>query len=186
VASVVVPFRAAFAKRRLEPLAEQTRTDVAHLMLADVLAAARAVGPTILVTESGSERARRLAWKLGARVVDDPGGGQGPAVVAALATAEEWPVLVVNADLPEVEPRDLLALLGAMPEDGIALAPAPDGTTNALALARPGLFQPLYGPRSAKRFLAYAEKEGIPAIELTVPALALDVDTIAEFEQLAL
>jgi 2-phospho-L-lactate guanylyltransferase len=155
-------------------------------MLADVLAAARAVGPTILVTESGSERARRLAWKLGARVVDDPGGGQGPAVVAALATVDEWPALVVNADLPEVEPRDLLALLGAMPEDGIALAPAPDGTTNALALARPGLFQPLYGPRSASRFLTYAEKEGIPAIKLAVPALALDVDTIAEFEQLAL
>jgi 2-phospho-L-lactate guanylyltransferase (CobY/MobA/RfbA family) len=92
----------------------------------------------------------------------------------------------VNADLPEVEPRDLLALLGAMPEDGIGLAPASDGTTNALALARPGLFQPLYGPHSAKRFLAHAEKEGIPAIELLVPGLALDVDTIAELEQLAL
>src|SRR4029450_1186079 len=149
------------------------------LMLADVLAAARVVGPTILVTESGSERARRLAWKLGARVVDDPGGGRAPAVVAALATVEEWPALVVNADLPEVEPRDLLALLGAMPEDGIGLAPASDGTTNALALARPGLFQPLYGPRSAKRFLAHAEKEGIPAIELLVPGLAVGGATSA-------
>jgi 2-phospho-L-lactate/phosphoenolpyruvate guanylyltransferase len=186
VASVVVPFRAASAKRRLEPLAEETRADVAHLMLADVLAAARAVGPTVLVTESGAERARELAAKLGARVVDDPGGGQGAAVIAGLAAVEEWPALVVNADLPEVEPRDLLALLGAMPQNGIALAPAPDGTTNALALARPGLFQPLYGPRSAKRFLAYAEKEGIPAIELAVPALALDIDTVAELEQLAL
>jgi 2-phospho-L-lactate guanylyltransferase (CobY/MobA/RfbA family) len=77
-------------------------------------------------------------------------------------------------------------LLGAMPEGGIALAPARDGTTNALALARPGLFQPLYGPGSAKRFLAQAEKEGIPAIELVVPGLALDVDTVAHFEQLAL
>jgi 2-phospho-L-lactate guanylyltransferase len=186
VASVVVPFRAASAKRRLEPLAEETRADVAHLMLADVLAAARAIGPTILVTEAGATRARELAAKLDARVVDDPGGGQGPAVIAGLAEVEGWPVLVVNADLPEVEPRDLLALLGAMPEDGIGLAPASDGTTNALALARPGLFQPLYGPHSAKRFLAHAEKEGIPAIELLVPGLALDVDTIAELEQLAL
>jgi 2-phospho-L-lactate guanylyltransferase len=186
VASVVVPFRAASAKRRLEPLAEETRADVAHLMLADVLAAATAVGPTTLVTEPGAERARDLAAKLDARVVDDPGGGQGPAVVAALAAVEEWPALVVNADLPEVKPRDLLALLGAMPADGIALAPARDGTTNALALARPGLFQPLYGPGSAKRFLAHAEKEGIPAIELAVPALALDVDTPGELDQLAL
>ena len=186
MASVVVPFRAASAKRRLEPLAEETRADVAHLMLADVLAAATAVGPTILVTEADAERARDLAAKLGARVVDDPGGGQGPAVVAALAAVEEWPALVVNADLPEVQPRDLLALFGAMPADGIALAPARDGTTNALALARPGLFQPLYGPGSAKRFLAHAEKEGVPAIELAVPALALDVDTPGELDQLAL
>ena len=155
-------------------------------MLADVLAAAKVVGPTILVTEAGATRARELAAKLGVGAVDDPGGGQGPAVIAGLAEAVEWPVLVLNADLPEVEPRDLLALLGAMPENGIALAPASDGTTNALALARPGLFQPLYGPRSARRFLAYAEKEGIPAIELAVPGLALDVDTIAELEQLAL
>ena len=155
-------------------------------MLADVLAAAKVVGRTILVTEAGAARARELAAKLGVRAVDDPGGGQGPAVIAGLAEVEEWPVLVLNADLPEVEPRDLLALLGAMPEAGMALAPASDGTTNALALARPGLFQPLYGPRSARRFLAYAEKEGIPAIELAVPGLALDVDTIAELEQLAL
>jgi 2-phospho-L-lactate guanylyltransferase len=185
VASVVVPFRAASAKRRLEPLDEDVRSDLAHMMLVDVLAAATFVGPTILVTELEAERARALAAVHGVEVVDDPGRGQGAAVEAGLAAASEWPVVVVNADLPEVQPRDLLALLGTMPEDGIAIAPAPDGTTNALALARPVLFEPLYGPGSAARFRAHAEQLGVEVAELAAPALALDVDTVAELVHIA-
>jgi 2-phospho-L-lactate guanylyltransferase len=182
VASVVVPFRAASAKSRLEALDEEVRVDLAHRMLRNVIAAATAVGPTILVTELDATCARALASEHGAAVVDDPGDGQGAAVEAGLAAVKEWPALVVNADLPAAEPRDLLALLGVMPSDGIAIAPAPDGTTNALALARPGLFEPLYGPGSAARFRAHAEEHGIECAELTAPALARDVDTVAELE----
>jgi 2-phospho-L-lactate guanylyltransferase len=184
VASVVVPFRAAAAKSRLEPLDDATRLELAHRMLANVITAATAVGPTILVTEADARCARALAAEHGVRVVDDPGGGQGAAVAAGLAAVREWPVLVVNADLPDARARDLLALLGTMPENGIAIAPAPDGTTNALALARPGLFVPLYGSGSAARFRAHAEELGVEAIELEAPALASDVDTAAQLEQL--
>ena len=179
MASVVVPFRAASPKSRLEPLDEEARTDLAHSMLANVIAAATAVGPTILVTEAGAGCARALAAEHGAKVVDDPGGGQGAAVEAGLEAVSEWPVLVVNADLPDVRPRDLLALLGSLPEDGISIAPASDGTTNALALSRPGLFEPLYGAGSAGRFRAHAEELGVEATELEAPALARDVDTVA-------
>lgn len=185
MASVVVPFRAASAKRRLEGLAEETRSELAHRMLANVITAATVVGPTILVTEREADCARALAAEHGVTVVDDPGEGQGAAVQAGLAAVTEWPALVVNADLPDVQPRDLLALLGAMPQGGIAIAPAADGTTNALALAKPGLFEPLYGPGSAARFRAHAEDVGIEVAELTAPALARDVDTIAELEHLA-
>ena len=153
-------------------------------MLGKVLASATAVGPTILVTEPEATCARALASEHGVEVVDDSGDGQGAAVQAGLAAVTHWPVLVVNADLPEVQPRDLLALLGAMPEDGIAIAPAADGTTNALALARPGLFAPLYGPGSAARFRVHAEALGVELTELAAPALALDVDTGAELEQI--
>jgi 2-phospho-L-lactate guanylyltransferase len=185
VASVVVPFRAGFAKRRLEPLGEETRAEVAHRMLANVIAAATAVGPTILVTEPDAATARALAAEHGATVIDDPGEGQGAAVEAGLAAVREWPTLVVNADLPDVKPRDLLALLGTMPADGLAIAPAEDGTTNALALARAGLFEPVYGPGSAGRFRARAEERGIAVAVLTAPGLANDVDTVAALAQLA-
>jgi len=185
VASIVVPFRAASAKRRLEPLDDDARTELAHRMLAKVIAAATAVGPTILVTEPEATGARAVAAEHGATVVDDPGGGQGAAVGAGLRAIPEWPVLVVNADLPQVQPRDLLALLGAMPEDGIAIAPAADGTTNALALAKAGLFEPLYGPGSAARFRAHAEDHEIDVMELAAPALVRDVDTVAELAHVA-
>jgi 2-phospho-L-lactate guanylyltransferase len=185
VASVVVPFRAASAKRRLEPLDEEARADLAHRMLAKVITAATAVGPTILVTEPDARCARALAAEHGVEVIDDPGDGQGIAVHAGLAAVTEWPVLVVNADLPEAQPRDLLALLGVMPAEGIAIAPAADGTTNALALARPGLFEPLYGAGSAARFRTHAEELGVEVTELAAPALVHDVDTVAELEQLA-
>lgn len=185
MASVVVPFRAASAKRRLEPLDEEARGQLAHRMLGSVIETAIAVGPTILVTEADADCARALAAEHGVEVVDDPGRGQGAAVAAALEVVPEWPVLVVNADLPEARPRDLLALLGAMPEDGIAIAPAPDGTTNALALSRSGLFEPLYGDGSAGRFLAHAEENGFEAMELAIPGLAHDVDTVGELARLA-
>jgi 2-phospho-L-lactate guanylyltransferase len=185
VASVVVPFRATSAKRRLEGLTEETRVELAHRMLATVIEAAVAVGPTVLVTEESAIWAREIAVEHGTEVVDDPGGGQGPAVAAGLLAIEEWPAVVANADLPELQPRDLLALLGAMPVDGIAIAPAPDGTTNAIALAKPGLFEPLYGPGSAARFLAHAAERGVEAVELEIPGIARDVDTPAELAQLA-
>jgi 2-phospho-L-lactate guanylyltransferase len=184
VATVVVPFRAGTAKRRLE-LPEHERVSVAHEMLDRVLTAAVAIGPTVLVTEAEAAFARGLAAGQGAAVVDDPGKGQGEAVLAGLAAVEEWPALIVNADLPNAQPRDLLALLGAMPAEGMAIAGAEDGTTNALAISRSALFAPLYGPDSAERFRAHAAAAGAEVVTLDVPALAEDVDTVEELDRLA-
>ena len=142
------------------------------------MAACTAVGETLLVAASASFGGD------GVRLVGDPGGGQGEAVAAGLRAAESMPVLVVNADLPCARPRDLLALLGALPADGLALVVAVDGTTNALALASPHLFAPLYGPGSAERFLARAERLEAPSAIADIPNLVDDVDTLADLERL--
>lgn len=155
MATIVVPFRGSSAKRRLGPAGPA----LASAMLEDVLAACEPVGRTQLATK---------------------GGGQGAAVAAALADLGEEPVLVVNADLPCARPRDVLALLGAIPPGGVALVRAADGTTNALGLASPRLFEPLYGPGSAERFM----RIGAAAVELTIPNLADDVDTLEDLEGL--
>ena len=84
----------------------------------------------------------------------------------------EGPVAIVNADLPCARPEDIERLLAEAPSLGLALVEAADGTTNALALSSPAVFQPLYGPGSAERFRAAA-----PSRTLAIENLADDVDT---------
>jgi 2-phospho-L-lactate/phosphoenolpyruvate guanylyltransferase len=184
VPRIVVPFRGADAKRRLSSLPPAERRSLAHAMLADVLTAASTVGRTLLVTPENAAQAQALADLAGAEVVDDPGKGQGEAVLHALRTLDDGPVLVVNADLPCVQPADLLALLGHMPPGGIAVVEARDGTTNALALASPRLFEKLYGGGSAARFRRHAEGLDVPWADAALPALAQDVDRVSDLEAL--
>ena len=175
MASVVVPFRGREGKSRLARLPLGARADVRAAMLADVLAACEPVGPVYVVT------ADRVLTS--ATIVADPDRGQGAAVEAGLDAAVHAggtpPFLVVNADLPCATARDLLALAGAVPDDGLALVAAGDGTTNALALASRELFVPMYGPGSAARFAALA-----PSRQLDAPNLVDDVDTVADLERL--
>ena len=172
--TVVVPFAGVGGKTRLEA-PRALRVELSLAMLADVLASAAAVGPTLVV--AGDEDGATLARRFGAARVVDPGGGQGPAVEAALAGLGGT-VLVVNADLPCATAADLRALAAAIPPGGLALVEARDGTTNALGLSGPELFEPLYGPGSAARFSA------LGAVAAAVPNLSDDVDTMADLERL--
>ena len=176
MATIVVPFRGSDPKQRLA-VDDPARRALAEAMLADVVAAASAVGDVLVVAPAGA------TVPPSATLVPDPRRGQGAAVEAGLAAATAAalpaPYLVVNADLPCAGPRDLLALAGAVPGDGLALVAATDGTTNALAFASPGLFEPLYGPGSAERFAALA-----PSTELDAPNLVDDVDTLDDLTRL--
>ena len=178
MATVVVPFRSTDPKRRLSAVVEADRVRLAHAMLDDVLAAAQPLGAVLVVASEAA------GLPDGVRHVPDPRHGQGAAVRtaldAAVAAGLPAPFVVVNADVPCATTRDLLALVGALPEHGIALAAAPDGTTNALALSDDGLFQPVYGPGSAERFAALA-----PSIRLDAPNLMDDVDTPDDLARLS-
>lgn len=182
MATIVVPFRGPGGKQRLAAVSEEARAAIAHAMLADVLDACVSSAPTVVVTNAAA--ARDLAEELGARVVGDPGGGQGAAVSSALAALGQGVALIVNADLPCAEPADLLVLACAVPAGGMALVEATDGTTNALGLARPDLFAPLYGPGSAARFRAHAAALGAEAVAVDLANLRTDVDTIDQLELL--
>ena len=177
MAAILVPFRGAEGKRRLAPAAPEARTALALAMLADVLSACIAVAPTALASDD--EAAANVAAEVGAGVLADLPAGQGAAVAVALTRLDAVPVAVVNADLPCLVPDDLRELLGALPPGGLALAPAADGTTNALALAEPRLFRPFYGPGSAERFLALAG----PGVTVEHPNLAHDVDTLEDLRR---
>jgi 2-phospho-L-lactate guanylyltransferase len=177
MATVVVPFRSTDPKRRLAHVSEGDRERLAAAMLADVVDAIAPVGPVVVVS------AQAPALPAGAMHVADPRHGQGAAVRAALDAAVARglpaPYLVVNADLPCVTTRDVLALAGAVPNGGLAYVAAADGTTNALALADERLFEPVYGPGSAGRFAALA-----PSRALDSPNLMDDVDTLDDLVRL--
>ena len=176
MATIVVPFRGSDPKQRLA-VDDPARRALADAMLADVVAAAEAVGDVLVVAPAGT------AVPPGATLVPDPRRGQGAAVEAGLAAASAAalpaPYLVVNADLPCADPRDLLALAGAVSGDGLALVAAADGTTNALAFADASLFAPVYGPGSAERFAALG-----PSTVLDAPNLVDDVDTLDDLARL--
>lgn len=168
--TVVVPFRSGGKSR----LPVELRKALALAMLGDVLGAATAAFSDVrIVTDDGE--AMLAAADLGAEVVVDPGGGQGAAVIAALAGLEGQ-CLIVNADLPCVSPAALTDL-GAL---DAAHVPARDGTTNALSIPSPERFEPLYGPGSSARFAA----AGLAATR--IPELVRDVDTLADLQHLSL
>src|SRR5438876_11389782 len=100
--TVVVPFRGAGGKSRLEGVRPDGRASLGLAMRADVLAACRAVGEVYLVTPIPVPA-------VAATLVADEGRGQAVAVQAglnaALAAGEPSPYLVVNADLPCVTAR---------------------------------------------------------------------------------
>ena len=160
---IVIPHAGARGKTRLGA----KRAELSAAMLEDVLDAATSVGRTWVVSPDPVE---------GAEWILDPGGGQGAGVEAALRVIGPGPALVVNSDLPSVTADDLRTLHDAIPEDGIAIAPARDGTTNALGLSDTSDFAPLYGPGSAARFRAHAEH----AVDVLRPGLRDDVDTPAD------
>jgi 2-phospho-L-lactate/phosphoenolpyruvate guanylyltransferase len=132
------------------------------------------------------EQGAAAALDAGAEAVADPGGGQGAAVRAAMEGVEPGGILVVNADVPCVVPHDLRSLLAATPVGGVALVEALDGTTNALSLAAPQAFAPLYGPSSADRFRVHAASLGLEAVSVALPNLVDDVDTMEDLTRLQL
>jgi 2-phospho-L-lactate guanylyltransferase len=183
-AQIVVPFRGERGKQRLNA-PDDVRSELALAMLGDVVAAATATGRTLVATSHAAARA--LAEELGAETSEDPGGGQGAAVAAALERVDDGrPVLVINADLPCVVPHDLRVLAGAAELGAIGYVEAADGTTNALALPDVSVFAPLYGSASAARFRDHAEAMGVTVIACAIPNLADDVDTLADLDRIGL
>jgi 2-phospho-L-lactate guanylyltransferase (CobY/MobA/RfbA family) len=128
---------------------------LADAMMSDVLAACEAADPVDVM------------------VVGTP-GGQGEAVEGALST-HDGPVTIVNSDLPCATSDELKQLSAAAP----AIAPARDGTTNAIALRDAREFVPLYGPGSAARFI-----EALRAQPIDLPGLRDDVDTWEDLERI--
>jgi 2-phospho-L-lactate/phosphoenolpyruvate guanylyltransferase len=180
------------AKQRLASLLDQTtRTELAKTMLLDVLEtlASWAHRPGIALVTSdpfASAQARHFDFE----VIPDPSSrSETEAIEMATQICEARGVdftLVIPGDVPLVRVGELEKILQEAPDQGAVLVPAFDGRGTNAAFRRPaGLFPLRFGNDSFKPHLAAARATGKPAVMLSLPGIALDVDCPADLRRLA-
>jgi 2-phospho-L-lactate/phosphoenolpyruvate guanylyltransferase len=176
---VLVPVkRLQGAKSRLAASYEpDVRRALALRLSAGVIAAARAASgiDRVWVVTSDPEVA-----ELGAPLLDDGGLAWNEGLAHAIALLDPLPdvVAIVAGDLPLVTTADVVALVAAIPQHGVAIARAHDAGSNGLGLRPPQALVPNFGlPGSAAIHAERALAAGLDAVMVDRPGLAQDVDT---------
>jgi 2-phospho-L-lactate guanylyltransferase len=188
---ILVPVKnLATAKQRLAAVLDQlARTELAQAMLHDVVAALAAWprSPACALVTS-DPFACELALQYGFDIIPDPANA---GETAAIELATRFAVvrgsdstLVIPADIPLIQAKDLDQILAYAPAEGAVLAPAADGRGTNAAYRRPAdLFSLRFGNDSFKPHLAAAEVTGKPCVVLQLPSVALDVDNPEDLRQ---
>ncbi len=143
----------------------------------------------VLVATDGEDVAA-LARPHGAQVRLDAGAGSLAAVVdgalADVASRGARAAVVLMADLPRIEPGDVLALLGALADCDVVLVRDHLGHhTNALALAPPTAIATCFGhDQSFDLHREAARAAGLRVAVVESERLAFDVDGPADLARL--
>jgi 2-phospho-L-lactate guanylyltransferase len=180
------------AKQRLAALFDQpTRTELAQAMLLDVL---EALGtwrncPEVAIVTS-DPFAIRLAQQFHFSVIPDTASrSQTDAIEVATRFCESQGIestLVIPGDIPLIQSWELEKILQSAPAEGSLLVRAADGRgTNAIWRRPAGLFPARFGNDSFEPHHAAAQATGRPCIVLSLPGIALDVDTPSDLRALA-
>ncbi len=187
IAVVIAVRDVSSAKSRLgEQLDPGARQSLVIAMLDDLLAALRRIheGPILVVSPDAAYGP--VAATHDAELVGDPGEGLNAAFLAALAAAEgAGAALLLPGDLPHASAEDLASVLDGLSSPGVLLVPANDGGTIAVGLRPLDVIAPRFGERSAERHREAAAEAGVALVELTPPSLRVDVDTLADLDQVA-
>lgn len=180
------------AKQRLGSLLDQAiRTELAQTMLLDVLEtlASWAGRPPVAVVTS-DPFACDLAVRFSFEVIPDSANrSETDAIEMATQVCEARGAdftLVIPGDIPLIQASEIEKILEAAPVEGSVLAPAADGRGTNAAFRRPAALFPLrFGNDSFKPHVAAARATGKPVAVLSLPGVALDVDSPADLRQLA-
>jgi len=179
------------AKQRLaEVLDQPARTELAQAMLHDVLEVlASWQGRQEVAVVSCDSFALSLASTYGFEIIaDHKNSGETDAIEIATRVCEMrgLDTLVIPADIPLIQAWEMQAILDAAPEVGSVLVPAGDGRGTNAVLRRPAALFPLrFGNDSFKPHLAAAQASGHACVVLSLPGIAVDVDSPADLRQLA-
>ncbi len=153
-----------------------TALDAAIGSLAATFARGRDHGPPPARPPAG--RPLRRAYPFEHRPAGRPARGRAHlSAPPARSEAHGRGVLVIAADLPWVQPSDIIALVGAAGPNTLVLAPSRDGTgTNALLVPSGVHLRPAYGEGSRAAHRREARRLGLRLAEVVRPGLGFDVD----------
>lgn len=191
---ILVPVKnLANAKQRLSSVLDpEARQELAQAMCSDVLEtlAGWPMRPAVAVVTS-DQFASDLAAGLGFEILaDDVNPGETGAIEMATAIcrgAGASHTLVIPADIPLIDVRELQKIVDSAPPTGAVLVPDAAGRgTNAALRAPADLFPLRFGNDSFLPHLAAAKATGLPCVVLELPGLALDVDRPEDLQELAL
>ena len=180
----IIPVKApGQGKSRLaEVLSPAERAALVAAMLGRVVEAARscpAIAKVALVSPSDHGFAERVT------LLPDAAGTLNGALVEAVAALRDAPakrLLVIAADLPGIDARDV-AMLANAADASVAIAPDRHGSgTNALSLpwAAAARFRFAFGPGSHARHRAEADRLGFAVETILSAGLENDVDVPAD------
>lgn len=175
------------AKTRLGPLFDApARAEIARALLEDALALCVSAPFLSWSVITRDPEVLAMARERGLNAIEERGTGLNEAVTQAVevvtgAGAES--MTVIPSDVPLAWAGDLQDLLdtGAT-SDTVVVPAAGGGGTNALYLGPPDLIAPRFGPSSLKAYLAATEAAGLRCSILSLPRLALDIDTVADVD----
>jgi 2-phospho-L-lactate guanylyltransferase len=170
------------AKQRLSAvLNPQERVALAQAMCEDVLQtlAHWDSRPSVAVVTS-DPFAGDLATRLDFEVIPDDNSGETSAVEVATAFCRargNQHTLVIPADIPLIDAKELQIIVDSAPSAGSVLVPDAAGRgTNAAWRSPADLFPLRFGNDSFLPHQAAAQATGLPCIVLNLPGIARDID----------
>jgi 2-phospho-L-lactate/phosphoenolpyruvate guanylyltransferase len=179
------------AKQRLAGLLDQpARTSLARTMLRDVLAALSKNGSQVVALVTRDMFSMELAQSYGLEVIrDEANAGETDAIAMATEACLSRGIedlLVIPGDIPLIEPDDVRAIYESAPTRGSVLVPSRDQRGTNAALRRPAtLFGLRFGNDSFLPHLEAATNAEAACVVLSLPRIALDIDTPEDLKHLA-
>ncbi len=188
---ILVPVKnLANAKQRLAHALEQSaRTELAQAMLGDVLQALAECGADEVSLVTSDSTAVELANLYRFGVIPDLSNlSETSAIEMATRACESRGIqstLVVPADIPLIEAADIRTIYESAPVSGTVLVPSSDQRGTNAVLRRPVALFPLhFGNDSFMPHLLAAIATHRSCVVLSLPRIALDIDTPEDLQQL--
>ncbi|HUK26788.1 MAG TPA: 2-phospho-L-lactate guanylyltransferase [Candidatus Acidoferrales bacterium] len=179
------------AKARLSPvLKPDERAHLTLAMLNDVLGAVRGVRRIGRVTVvSADQNVRKIARSyISSFIWEGERRGLNKGVRLAILDSEEKgasAVVIIHADIPFANSRDLSRFLAKCEEYSVGLVPSRDGYgTNVLFLKPPGIIKPVFGRHSFQKHQSMCKRRNLKHEVFHSRNLGFDIDEPEDLKRL--